>query len=149
MPGLVAALAEPEQTAVAVAGLWPHASGLRPVLVVEQDFRAAHRAESGDRVDAVLARLLGRIPGAGPGWQLQAQSGWATVRTLDGSLYGGPLVLPHSRTLRAAELGGCVLLVGTELRLADGLGTVPEGMARLNAVAREGRLVGGVDPVTA
>jgi hypothetical protein len=163
LPGLAAELVDGRTPAqvTAIAAVWPHANGPRPVLIVETADTVSTRAESGDRVDAVLARMLadglelvarvGRTPGPAPGWRVELPApGLLRVCAPDGSvLYEGQLVLPGAWLPLVTELRTCLLLVGTGLHLAQSLGEVADGMRRLNAAGRDGRLVGAVVDVAA
>jgi hypothetical protein len=153
-PGLAASIGD--RAVTAVAAVLPHANGPRPVITVETWDRVAHRAEFGDRVDAVLSALLGqglhlvarlgRTPPASPGWRvLVSCDGTVQITGPDGAaLYDGELVLPGAWLQLAAAVKSCLLLVGTGLQLRNGLGGVAAGMTMLNGAARDGRLIGGV-----
>lgn len=84
-------------------------------------------------------------------WVVGGETGPGLVRLTDPgetTLYDGELVLPGAWIQLATTAGGCVLFVGTGLHLQEGLGSVAEGLARLTAAARDGRLVGAVVAVT-
>ncbi|MFG1710722.1 hypothetical protein ACFLIM_46925 [Nonomuraea sp. M3C6] len=157
VPGLTAVMYEPgtETSVTAVAALLPHAGGYRPVLLLEAGVAVAADAGGGERVDAVTNWLLqhGLHLVADAGDQVQAAPGWVVhlsggtglrVSGPGGELYDGDLQADPAWQRAVTTQGRCLLLVGTGLGLDQAPHSLQETLDRVDAVARQGRLVGAV-----
>jgi hypothetical protein len=149
-------LAMPDEAAMtAMAAVIPHASGPRAVLITEPAVHISSVTSTGDRIDPMIAGLLGRglhllvrlgqrCPDAS-GWQIRLPSAVeAVVLDASGELYyAGELEQPRSWRELVAGCRKVELLTGV-----IGLGSVSpdspgEGLSLLVGAARQGRLVGG------
>lgn len=139
-----------EHLLTVVAGLVPHATGDRAVILAEFADSATATSEAGDRVDLVAGWLMGRglhpltragqRPPAAPGWSLWLPSpGLAVIAGPETTLYQGTMITPDGWTA-VARSRGAELLVGV-----SGLATLGQepGTRVIADAARAGRLVGG------
>lgn len=158
--GVLAVLAQlDEHEVTAVASVLPDASGARPVIIVEFHDTVSSRSATGDRIDKVVSALLanglhlieriGPTPPQVEGWRVDIDdaplgaAAYVQISDRAGvSLYDGQLILPGAWLQLAVQLRSCLLLVGTALHLDEGLGSVADGLTRLNGAALAGRLVG-------
>lgn len=137
------------------AAMIPHASGRRALLIAEPAVRMSASTSAGERVDPVLAGLLGqglhllasaweRAPDS-PGWLVSLQSrARAVISEPSGAMfYIGELPRPLAWRQLVRRRGKVELLTGVL-----GFGAAPpddpgEGLRLLADAARHGRLVGG------
>ena len=144
---------EPAETMRATAAVLPD-PGRRALLITEPSVRMSSRTSSGERVDPVLAGLLGRglhllasieerAPGA-PGWLVSLPSpAEAVIREPDGSLfYAGELDQPRKWRQLTSRRGQVELLTGVIGFRGAGEGSPDEGLAVLASAAQRGRLIG-------
>jgi hypothetical protein len=138
-----------------VAGIVPHASGPRAVVLAEPSATVTTlpAAPGGERTDAVAAWLLrlglhllgraGQLAPPAPGWRLALPSPAAAVITGPGAtvLYEGTMIRPAGWERVDAARGGAELLTGVSG--VAGLGPHDSAAALLAGAARAGRLVGG------
>lgn len=147
----------PDELAMTVvAGVIPHASGPRAVILAEPAATLSASSAAGDRVDLVVTGLIarglhlvtraGQRPPAAPGWAVRLPSPAAAVITGPGTLlYEGELIRPPLWQRVAAACGAVELLVGVT-GLA-GLGPDTPAAGLLAGAARAGRLAGGTIPL--
>jgi hypothetical protein len=156
-PSRVAGVAVlPDELAMTVvAGVIPHASGPRAVILAEPSAAVSTSSEAGDRVDLVTAGLIsrglhlitraGQRPPAAPGWTVHLPSPAEAVITGPAGtlLYEGTLIRPPLWQQIAAARGGDVELLVGMTGLA-GLGPATPATGLLTSAAKAGRLVGGM-----
>jgi hypothetical protein len=134
-----------------------------PLVITESAFRSAHKIQVGDRVDAVISRLLALglglvsdldtpTPPASAGWRIQV-TGPDTIRidSPDGNmLYEGQIKQPAAwREAITANGDTAVLVTGTiGFTAAIAAGGQDGAIAALWDAARNGLLVGGTIPVS-
>jgi hypothetical protein len=144
---------EPAEMMRATAAVLPD-PGRRALLITEPSVRMSSRTSSGERVDPVLAGLLGRglhllasieerAPGA-PGWLVSLPSpAEAVIREPDGTLfYAGELHQPRKWRQLTSRRGDVELLIGVIGFRGAGEGSPDEGLAVLASAAQRGRLNG-------
>lgn len=143
----------PDELAMTVvAGVVPHASGPRAVILAEPSATVSTSSEAGDRVDLVTVGLIsrglhlitraGQRPAAAPGWTVRLPSPAEAVITGPGTLlYEGTLIRPPLWQQVAAVRGDVELLVGVTGLASLGPDIPATGL--LADTARGGRLVGG------
>jgi hypothetical protein len=145
-----------EFPATAIAGVIPHDTGPRAVILTEPAARVSESRPPGDHTDLLAAWLLGHgmhllaraghLPPPAPGWSVRFPSPTTAVITGPGTdLYEGPLVRPPLWQHAAAARGGAELLFGVTGLAAITPDTSP--ISLLATAARAGRLIGGSVPV--
>ena len=146
----------PEMTMMLTAAVVPHASGRRALLIAEPSVQMSSVTGGGERLDPVLAGLLGRGLHLLASTQEQAQEarGWlvslpsraeALIREPSGDLfYAGELDQPREWRRLTRSRGQVELLAGVVGFGAAGPGRPGEALAALAGAARCGRLIGGM-----